>query len=389
MWPASATITSRPFAHVREAARDLGRRIAAAREPAAGCRESAAAIHSTGRRDRAPDRVDVVHARRGRERQLVLRIGAQPRGAVGQRLRPVRRQELRLVARQSRVGSSAGDRRPPRDRGTARTSADRAAHRATCATCFGARARRSPPGTPKPSSATTCATLVRARAGEEHRDVGAEAVTGDVDRLAGRQRMRERVEIGDVVGKPVAVLRRFATDRSRASRARARANRPRARRPGTGTTPTRPSSHAGERACVRPDRPTCARDSERPRTVDEPRARRLHRGRAPRASLLLALGEAVLPADAIVAVVAEAHRILLLACRGPVAQPSPKPSRYDGGNPCRFTGGGGGSTYGAGVAGAGAAAGVDGAGGARRAAGDPASDGDARECAGASIAMTR
>jgi hypothetical protein len=46
---------------------------------------------------------------------------------------------------------------------------------------------------------------LRAHAGIDHHHVAAHAVADEVDRLVGRQRLQQRVEVAEVVGEPVAV----------------------------------------------------------------------------------------------------------------------------------------------------------------------------------------
>ncbi len=60
-------------------------------------------------------------------------------------------------------------------------------------------------GMPKPSSDTSARDALRPHAGVDARDVAAEAVADDARRRVRREMLEQRVEVGDVVGEPVAV----------------------------------------------------------------------------------------------------------------------------------------------------------------------------------------
>ena len=230
--------------------------------------------------------------------------------------------------------SSAGGRRRPPGRGRSRSRRVPQARRATCASFFGACSGASL-GNAEAVQRDHVRDARRARAGVAQRDVGAEAVTGDVDRLAGRQRARQRVEVRDVVQEPVAVLRRFRqpeaapVGREHVPVVRERIDQELERR-----RHVHPAVQQ-EQFRARRDRPTCARDTttrESGRSAtgtpscagrrscrrrrcagpDRGRARGARARRRAALSLLAALRQSVLPADAVVAVVGEAHRILLL-----------------------------------------------------------------------------
>ena len=123
MCPAASTLTSCPCGTCAMRARTLARPSVAASPSGCapnhlGMNDSVAATHNTGAVILLPHGDHFFHpVHRGR-RQLVPRIRIQARAAVGLRLRPVAREELRLVARQARIVllQLIGDRREIRVR---------------------------------------------------------------------------------------------------------------------------------------------------------------------------------------------------------------------------------------------------------------------------------
>ena len=195
------------------------------------------------RGDALPDRATSSIRYTVGKRQLVARIGAQPRAAVGQHFRPVRGEKLRLVARQARIVllQAIGDGGEVRIRRERRRIAQRVEPlRVSCP----ARARGVSAGMPKPSSETTPRDALRPHAGV---DASRRCRRGCVRRDApARPARNARAARRDRRGSRRTSSRRRTTrsGRSRASRARSRTSRARARRPETGTTRRRPSSRA-------------------------------------------------------------------------------------------------------------------------------------------------
>ena len=315
---------------MRHAARDFGRRIATAGEPA----RNAGIVRrdpQRGRGDPLPDRVDFLQPVHVRERKLVARIGAQPRRAVGQRLSPNARPGTPPCRAAAGDCSSAGDPRRRRGRDTVRAPADPPARPATPRTsparrpvprreCRSRRARRPcarvAGRSPAYSSATLPPRLWPAMS----------------TRLVRRQRAHQAVEVGHVIGEPVAVVRPFAqaeaapVGRQHVPIVGQRVDQELERR-----RYVHPAVQQ-DRACARPDRPTCARDSAgraRRRTATcEGFIGASSSGFRRGASFLLALRDAVLPAGAIVAVGAKRDGVLLLgAARGRAAIAEAQPIR--------------------------------------------------------------
>jgi hypothetical protein len=155
------------------------------------------------RRDLLPDRVDLLHSVHRRERQLVPRIGHQHRAAVGLRLRPVAREEQRALAGQARVVflQAVGDRLEIRVRRELR----RTGERVEPARELARRLLRRFGGNAEAFERDHARDALRPDAGVLHDDVAAEAVPDEVDGLRGREVVEQRLQVGDVVGEPVAL----------------------------------------------------------------------------------------------------------------------------------------------------------------------------------------
>ena len=155
------------------------------------------------RRDVAPDRVGLLDPVHRRERQPVPRVGGEANPPVRQRLRPMSGEKDGLVARQPRIALlqtirdgveggvgrevlRVGERVEPFRHLVRRGGRLLGAHAESVERDHATRAPR-------------------AHAGVVQHHVAAEAVPGDVRRLAWRECLEQRFEVGDVVREPVTL----------------------------------------------------------------------------------------------------------------------------------------------------------------------------------------
>ena len=272
MWLASLTYSSVPFGTCANRRATSSRGSPPRRKPLRHVR-MVRGDPQHGTRDAAPDGVDVVDSGRRRERKLVLGIGAQTRRAVGHFLGPIRRQEFRLVTGEPAVvllqaigdGCKAGVWRERR----------RIAHRVEPGAQLVRRAIGGVAGNAERVERDDARSLLGAGARPQHRDVAAKAVPDDIDALVRREGVHESIEVGDVVGKPVAVLRRLRrSEPAPIGREHVPLPRKRVDQELEGRRHVHPSVQEEELGCARvAPRTDVIRE---PAHVDELRARKLH-----------------------------------------------------------------------------------------------------------------
>ena len=156
------------------------------------------------RRDLLPHGDHFFHPVHRGGRQLVPRIRVQARAAVRLRLRPVAREELRLVARQPRIVllQLIGDRREIRVRSERR----RIAQRVEPLGNLGRRPRRRLRRNAEAFERHHARHALRPHARVEHDHIAPEAVPDEPRRLVAGEVIEQCVEIREVVGEPIAVL---------------------------------------------------------------------------------------------------------------------------------------------------------------------------------------
>jgi hypothetical protein len=135
----------------------------------------------------------------------VLRIGPQLDAAIRALTRPRSGHELQPVGRRARVATREHAhellvRVIRRERVTELHLVE--PFRVTHRRLLGIRARQA-----ERFQARDLAHALRTHARIEHHDIAAHAVTHEIQRCARRQVIEERVEIGEIVGKPIAVVR--------------------------------------------------------------------------------------------------------------------------------------------------------------------------------------
>ena len=211
-----------------------------------------ASTHSTGARHLLPAGAHLLVAVEHRVDDLVRGIAAQhdalpsappgPSAARGSRPCPATAAGCPACSRSASAAKLSYGRKLRRRRAARRASA-----RSACGACSGRVG-----GMPKPSRLTKPRDALRPHAGIERGDVAAEAVADEVDRRFRLDLLEQRVQVGDVVGEPVAVGLSPVGQAVAAPVRRIHVPvRAAAHRPGTGTRPRRPSSRAAAPASAR------------------------------------------------------------------------------------------------------------------------------------------
>ena len=197
-----------PVRHVRQPAPDTGQRVGADLafgvfgEPLRNVRlRGGDPQHRRG--DPAPDRIDFLHPVGRRKGQLVPRVRTQARLAVGQDLGPVSGEKQRVFPRQARIGllQPVGDGVEVR----VRLELGRFGQRVEPLREFLRRVVRRFHRNAEPLERDRGTGALRPYARVLHDDVAAEAVADEVDGLARREHVEQRLEVGDVVREPVAL----------------------------------------------------------------------------------------------------------------------------------------------------------------------------------------